>query len=1067
MKKILLSVFALSLTTAWGQSTAHISNLSLAPGATPALTFNVSWTAPPSATPSHRDTIWLFADYRTVNTDGSTGAWTPAGITSATLISGAGTLITSTLPGRGFFLDGHGLTTLNATIRVTLDAPVSERFNACVYASDWPPNAILNPGGGYTLNGSPPFIINGTITENTRTFGAGTCVTAITDATGCPGFVVNTAFAAGAIASTGETICEGGTPVAIGSTTDATGGDGNYVYEWRLNNAAIASSNSAAWTPAAQSATIGSHTYTRWVKDGTCNTSFTQSAGSWILTVIADPTVTVSAAEMFCSGTAPAAMTATPSGGTGTISYQWYSGASADAVTNLIGGATASTYAPGALTETTYYTVVVSFTVSGCAATATAIAKTIQALSPGSMTSTTTTICVGGAVEAITASAPSGGNGTYAYKWKQGGSDATGTGHLETFTPAGSYLTTAGTYHFTRNVSSCSGEPIVTTTGTYTLIVVPDPSVTVSSAQSVCSGATPAAMTATTSNGTGDVSYQWYSGASAAACTTLINGATASTYAPDAITATTFYTASASFTGSGCNAATATAIAKSIYPALNPGTMPSATTTICEAGSVSALTATNPTGGNGTYTYQWKQGANNASGAANSPSFLPSGTYLTTPGTYYFTRVVTSCTSGTTSGTHTLIVATTPTVTTPGFSVCALGAQPLLSATGSGTTSPATYSWIVDGAAAVTTSYDHYYQHPILWGGTYTYSVTVINSTGCSSTAAPGTITFSHPPTVTLAASSTLVCAGMQVTLTATGSDDAIEYSFTNGSWTSPWQTDSTITVTVTSNRTLTVKARSAETCESLSAASVAVYTTSDPIPTVTLTTSSSTACASVCTPVKLTATSSISPASYSFDNGISWQTSSTLNVSITGNTTCTVIARSAASCISEPDSVTIEAVFPGTEGEAPHAICGCTPELQICGDGLCQTSANCNVTWTACSAVASAVDAHTGLSHSGFTVISNTAYELKDCNRNHKWLVAHALCAAKGMRLPTRYEMECICQHRADPDFPGGLYDNDYYGTSTWNSTQSYYLYVVTNTSCYVTYSGGANDVYVKCVKD
>jgi uncharacterized protein (TIGR02145 family) len=961
MKKFLLSVFALSLTTAWGQSTTHISNLSLATGATPAITFDISWTAPPSATPSHRDSIWLFADFRTVNPDGTTGAWTPAGITSATIISGAGTLITSTLPGRGFFLDGHGLTTLNATIRITLDAPVNERFNACVYASDWPPNAILNAGGGYTLNGSPPFIINGTITEPSRTFGAGTCVTSITDATGCPGFVVNPPFAAGAIASTGETICEGGTPVAIGnatspsggdgsytyewklndaaigssntptwtpmaqsattgshtytrwvkdgtcnttltqsagswiltvetdpyvsiyvaeticynttpaamtattsggtgntayqwysgtssaaattsiggatastyapgalltttyytvvatragsgcnaatatpiaktvrenfspgaisttgqticeggvpanigSATDPTGGDGTYTYEWKLNDAAIASSNTPTWTPTAQSATTGSHTYTRWVRDNICNTTFTQSAGSWILTVVADPTVSVSAAQTICYNTTPAAMTATTSNGTGGVSYQWYSGTSSAAATETIGSATANIYAPGSLTETTYYRAVATFTGSGCgAATAAAIAKTVREnFSPGAISTTGQTICEGGTPVAIGSETDaSGGDGSYIYEWKLNDA-AIGSSNTPTWTPTAQSATT-GSHTYTRWVrDNICNTTFTQSAGSWILTVVPDPTVTVDSAEMVCSGTSPAPMTATVSGGIGSVSYQWYRGSSAAAVTTLISSATASTYAPTAITSTRFYTAAASFTGSGCNAATATAIAKTVQ-ALSPGAITSSATTICEGGTASAMTATAPTGGNGVYTYQWKQGGNNATGEANSPSFIPSGTYLTTPGTYKFTRVITSCTSGTTSGTHTLISATDPTVTTTGPTRCGAGTVKL-SATGSGTTTSATYSWIVGGAAAVTTSASYYNTNSLPTGST-TYSVTIRNSTGCSSTAANDTVTVVVAPTAptSLTASTTSVCAGSAVTLTASGGSE-------------------------------------------------------------------------------------------------------------------------------------------------------------------------------------------------------------------------------------------------------------------------------------------------------
>jgi hypothetical protein len=45
---------------------------------------------------------------------------------------------------------------------------------------------VINAAGGYTLKGTPPFTINGTMTVNTKTFGAGTCIETITDLTGNP-----------------------------------------------------------------------------------------------------------------------------------------------------------------------------------------------------------------------------------------------------------------------------------------------------------------------------------------------------------------------------------------------------------------------------------------------------------------------------------------------------------------------------------------------------------------------------------------------------------------------------------------------------------------------------------------------------------------------------------------------------------------------------------------------------------------------------------------------------------------------------------------------------------------
>jgi hypothetical protein len=90
-------------------------------------------------------------------------------------------------------------------------------------------------------------------------------------------------FTSGAIASTGETVCYNGDPAEIGSTTAASGGDESITYKWQANGVDIASSDSATYNPPA--GLTSTTTYTRYTKDATCNTTFTLSSGSWVVTV--------------------------------------------------------------------------------------------------------------------------------------------------------------------------------------------------------------------------------------------------------------------------------------------------------------------------------------------------------------------------------------------------------------------------------------------------------------------------------------------------------------------------------------------------------------------------------------------------------------------------------------------------------------------------------------------------------------------------------------------------------------------------------------------------------------
>ncbi|MDR2361171.1 MAG: hypothetical protein LBD91_00370, partial [Prevotellaceae bacterium] len=291
------------------------------------------------------------------------GAWTSATITGATAT--AGTLsYPVVLPGRGFYLAGNPSGAFNATVTVTLAAPADTKFNACVYASDYPPNATQQSGGGYALRGTPPFIINGTITEPSYTFGAGTCITSITDSTGCPGLVVNTSIVTGSILSTGETICVGGAPGAITSIA-AFGGDGQLSYSWYKDGELIPGATAADYTPPVEDAdTVGVYTYTRRVKDQTCNLTPLASEGSWVLTVNVPPAApAASSPQTFCSADN---LTVASLSATGTA-IKWYADASNGA----------SLTPTTALTNnTTYYA---SQTINGCESTRTAVAVTITA----------------------------------------------------------------------------------------------------------------------------------------------------------------------------------------------------------------------------------------------------------------------------------------------------------------------------------------------------------------------------------------------------------------------------------------------------------------------------------------------------------------------------------------------------------------------------------------------------------------------------------------------------------------------------------------------------------------
>ncbi|MDR0692091.1 MAG: hypothetical protein LBF69_03530, partial [Prevotellaceae bacterium] len=97
---------------------------------------------------------------------------------------------------------------------------------------------------------------------------------------------------------------------------------------------------------------------------------------------------------------------------------------------------------------------------------------------PGAITTSSSTVCAGGSPLNITgAGAPSGGSGTYTYEWYRNSVKITGaSSYYATYTP--SVETTPGEYKYTRKVLQDRCNVGNFSTGTYTLTVVADPTIT-------------------------------------------------------------------------------------------------------------------------------------------------------------------------------------------------------------------------------------------------------------------------------------------------------------------------------------------------------------------------------------------------------------------------------------------------------------------------------------------------------------------------------------------------------------------------------------------------------------
>ncbi len=169
---------------------------------------------------------------------------------------------------------------------------------------------------------------------------------------------VNNAVTAGSIGSN-QTICYNTAPALLTSGVAGTGA-GAIAYRWEssLNGstgwATIPGATGDVYQPGALTAT----TYYRRITIATSGVACESSPTSNVQITV-NNTVTagsIGSAQTICIDTAPALLTSETNGtGTGTITYKWESSPNGTSGWAAISGATASTYQPGTLSETTYY----------------------------------------------------------------------------------------------------------------------------------------------------------------------------------------------------------------------------------------------------------------------------------------------------------------------------------------------------------------------------------------------------------------------------------------------------------------------------------------------------------------------------------------------------------------------------------------------------------------------------------------------------------------------------------------------------------------------------------------
>ncbi len=169
--------------------------------------------------------------------------------------------------------------------------------------------------------------------------------------------------------------------------------------------------------------------------------------------------------------------------------------------------------------------------------------------------------------------------------------------------------------------------------------VISNNSITAPATSSFCASGNPANIVGSTpTGGDGTYTYKWQSSTNNNLFTDV---ATTASYNPGSLSQTTYYRR---IVNSDVASDTSSTVTITIQPALGNNTLtaPATSTFYTSTGNAAAITGSTPTGGNGTYNYQWQNSTNNISftdiGLATGKNYDPPSISTTT----YYRRLVTS-----------------------------------------------------------------------------------------------------------------------------------------------------------------------------------------------------------------------------------------------------------------------------------------------------------------------------------------------------------------------------------------------------------------------------------------
>ena len=419
----------------------------------------------------------------------------------------------------------------------------------------------------------------------------------------------------------GDTICNGTT---ASLSVSANGGTPVLYYQWQISTigSPYTWTNIGPNTPSSNSLTTAALTSNTWYRveitspGSNCNTIYSDSAK---ITVNNLNPGTIAQPDTVCSGGTPAALIsfvdATPAEIGAVITYKWQSRTASTAFADIAPPATASTYAPGALTEDTWYRRIAYSTIgiSVCQAYSNTVKIVVNNLNPGVIAATQTICSTVDDVAAFTVATPATTDGSLSYQW-QISSDSINFTDIASATSA-TYDEEALTADkwYQRITKSTLGTHVCYNTSNIIAVYVNnlDPG-SISGGDTLCRDGDPELISSAVAySGDGDLSYQWYysdngSGTPPSGWTLINTSGTSSTYdPPSGLVNDRWYSRLTTSTLNGKSCTAATNLIRVTVNNVTSGSVQTAQT-ICDGITPALLTTATAATNDGILTYQWQ-----------------------------------------------------------------------------------------------------------------------------------------------------------------------------------------------------------------------------------------------------------------------------------------------------------------------------------------------------------------------------------------------------------------------------------------------------------------------------